>query len=162
MPSRFFDLSGVYEHRVTFSEVDALGAVHHRCSAVWFEQAREAYFRKFGIPFAQLAAQGKLLALRELTVRFEEFIGYDDPIAVRVALTKMRHVSFDLLYRVDNLATGKLGQWGTTNMVAVEAKEGRRLPAVGRFAFDRDPFLQRIVEPDAFLKWDPFSELPPR
>ncbi len=134
-------------HRVTFSEVDALGYVHHRCAAIWFEQARENYFRQHGVPFADYAARGIYLALRDLQVRYEEFVGYQDDISIKVALTKLLRVSCELHYRVDNLRTGKLALRGYTHMVAVEDKEPHKPPALGRIRFDRVPLLPHVITP---------------
>lgn len=144
-----------FQKRVTFSEVDALGYVHHSHAAVWFEQAREHYFRHFGVPVAELAKQGIYMAMRDLTVRYEEFVGYDDVIEVRVAMTKLLRVSMELHYRVDNLRTGKLAVRGSTAMVAVENKKPGEPPGLGRIRFDREPFMQRLVTPGEFY---PVSE----
>ena len=63
------DVTGHFEHRVTFSETDALGYVHHRCATVWFEQAREIFFRRFGLSALELYQRGWYLAVRQLNSR---------------------------------------------------------------------------------------------
>src|SRR5688572_1589248 len=100
-------VSGCYAHRVTFSEVDALGFAHHSHAAVWCEIARENYFRKFGVRFKEFAERGSFLAMRELSLKYEEFIGYDDLVEVRTVMTKLGRVNLDMEYRVDNRTTGK-------------------------------------------------------
>lgn len=144
-----------FQKRVTFSEVDALGYVHHSNAAVWFEQAREGYFRHFGVPFADYAKRGIYLAMRDLQVRYEEFVGYDDLIDVTCVLTKLLRVSCELHYRVDNLRTGKLCVRGSTGMVAVEDKIVGEPPGIGRIRFDREPFLQRVVALEDFYPQEP-------
>jgi len=131
--------------RVTFSEVDAVGYVHHANAALWFEQARESYFRHFEVPFVDFARRGIYLAMRDLHVRYEEFVGYDDEIQIRCAMTKLLRVSCELHYRVDNLRTGKLAVRGSTTMVAVETKAPNTPPSMGRIRFDREAFLPRVV-----------------
>ena len=145
MNPRIEPLTVVIQRRVTFSEVDAVGYVHHANAAIWFEQAREAYFRKFDVPFVDFARKGIYLAMRDLQVRYEEFVGYDDEIEIRVALTKLLRVSCELHYRVDNLRTGKLCVRGSTGMVAVETKVPGEPPGIGRIRFDRAAFLPRVV-----------------
>lgn len=145
MNPRIEPLTVVIQRRVTFSEVDAVGYVHHANAAIWFEQAREAYFRKFDVPFVDFARRGIYLAMRDLQVRYEEFVGYDDVIEIRVALTKLLRVSCELHYRVDNLRTGKLAVRGSTGMVAVETKVAGEPPGIGRIRFDREAFLPRVV-----------------
>lgn len=135
-----------FQKRVTFSEVDGLGYVHHSNAAIWFEQAREGYFRHFGVPVADFVRQGVFLAMRDLQVRYEEFVAFDDVIEVRCALTKLLRVSCELHYRVDNLRTGKLCVRGSTGMVAVENKTAGAPPGIGRIRFDREAFLPRVVD----------------
>ncbi|MBS1152601.1 MAG: ybgC [Myxococcaceae bacterium] len=145
MNPRIEPLTVAFQKRVTFSEVDGLGYVHHSNAAIWFEQAREAYFRKFDVPVLEFARKGIYLAMRDLHVRYEEFIGYDDVIEVRVALTRLLRVSCELHYRVDNLRTGKLAVRGSSGMVAVETRVPGAPPAIGRIRFDRQAFLPRVV-----------------
>ena len=101
--SRWDEVTSHFEHRVTFSETDGLGYVHHRCAAVWFEQARETFFRRFGVPAVELYKKGWYLALRQLNVRYDSFIGYDDHLSIRGGLTKLGRVAIDFHYRIDNL-----------------------------------------------------------
>ena len=139
------------EHRVTFSEVDALGYVHHARAPVWFEMAREAYYRKFDVEFVRLSKAGFYLAVRRLQVQYDAFVGYDDVIRVTCALTMIGRVHLDLHYRVDNLTTGQLAVRGSSNMVSVEAKVPGKPPVLGRLAFERAPFLPRVVKVEDLL-----------
>lgn len=134
------------EHRVTFSEVDALGYVHHSRAAVWFEMSREAYYRKFGVDFVRLSKAGFYLAVRKLQAQYDSFIGYDDLIRITCGLTMIGRVHLDLHYRVDNLTTGQLAVRGSSNMVSVEEKEPGKPPQLGRLAFERAPFLPRVLK----------------
>ena len=148
MTPRLEAFSAAFQKRVTFSEVDALGYVHHGNAAIWFEQARETFYRKFQIPFVELSKAGVYLAMRDLTVRYEEFVGYQDLIEVRVAMTKLLRVSLELHYRVDNLRTGKLAVRGATTLVAVETRRPGEPPTMGRIRFAREEFLPRVVSAD--------------
>ncbi|MFZ5444708.1 MAG: acyl-CoA thioesterase [Myxococcota bacterium] len=160
--SRWDDVTSHVEHRVTFSETDGLGYVHHRCAAVWFEQAREAFFRRFGMSAVELYKRGWYLALRQLNVRYDSFLAYDDHLSIRCALTKLGRVAVDFHYRVDNLTTGKLAVRGHTNMVAVEATAPGALPTLGRIRFDRAPFQKLLVTVDDFFDAPQGAWRPPR
>ena len=146
MNERLAALTASIEHRITFSEVDALGYVHHSRAAVWFEMAREAYYRKFDVEFVRLSKAGFYLAVRRLQVQYDAFVGYDDVIRVTCGLTMIGRVHLDLHYRVDNLTTGHLAVRGTSNMVSVEEKDPSKPPQLGRLAFERAPFLPRVVK----------------
>jgi acyl-CoA thioester hydrolase len=150
------------EHRVTFSETDGLGYVHHRCAAVWFEQARETFFRRHGVPAADLFRRGWYLAVRQMNARYDNFLAYDDKVSVRVALTKLGRVAMDFHYRVDNLTTGKLAVRGHTNLVAVEAVAKGEPPVLGRIRFDRKPFEALLVGVDEFFGAAQGAWRPPR
>lgn len=160
--SKWDDVTSHVEHRVTFSETDGLGFVHHRCAAVWFEQSREAFFRRFGVPAAELFQRGWYLALRQLNVRYDSFIGYDHHLSIRGALTKLGRVYVDFHYRVDNLTTGKLAIRGHTNLVAVEAATPGQLPQLGRLRFPREPFVPLVVSTDEFFDAPQGAWQPPR
>ena len=66
------------------------------------------YFRRYGTSARELFLKGWFLAVRQLNVRFDHFLGYDDHLSIRCALTKLGRVAVDFHYRVDNLTTGKL------------------------------------------------------
>jgi acyl-CoA thioester hydrolase len=160
--SRWDDVTAHLEHRVTFSETDGLGAVHHRCAAVWFEMGREAYFRRFGVPAVELYRKGWYLAMRALNVRYDSFIDYDDHLSVRVALTRLGRVALDFHYRVDNLSRGTLAVRGHTNLVAVEEKGHGVMPELSRIRFDREPFAALLVDADEFYDAPAGAWTPPR
>jgi acyl-CoA thioester hydrolase len=160
--SRWNEVTAHVEHRVTFSETDGLGFVHHRCAAVWFEQGREQFFRQFSVPAAELFRRGWYLALRQLNVRYDSFIGYDDHLSIRAALTKLGRVAADFHYRIDNLTTGKLAIRGHTNLVAVEAKMVGAAPSLGRIRFDRSALQPLVVGVDEFYDAPAGAWQPPR
>jgi acyl-CoA thioester hydrolase len=156
------DVTAHVEHRVTFSETDALGFVHHGNVATWFERGREAYFRRFHQPAIDLVRSGHWLAMRQLNVRYDTFVGYEDQLSIRVALTRLGRVAMDFHYRVDNLTTGKLAIRGHTNLVAVEPKTVGQAPVLGRIRFDRRPFEPLCVDPDEFFGAPQGAWKPPR
>jgi acyl-CoA thioester hydrolase len=162
MTSRWDDVTAHVEHRVTFSETDALGFVHHANSAVWFERAREAWFRRHSVPALELYLRGWYFAVRQLNVRYERFVGYEDVLSIRVALTKVGRVAADFHYRVDNLTRGWLALRGHTNLVAVEDKGRNEPPVLGRIRIDREPLQKLLVNVDEFFEAPTGAWQPPR
>ncbi len=159
--SELNDKTASCELRVTFSETDGLGFVHHARAAVWFEMAREAYFARFGVPAGELYRKGWYLAVRQLNVRFDNFVAYEDRLSVRCALTKLGRVACDFHYRIDNLTTGKLALRGHTNLVAVEAEAVGLMPKLGRIRWDRKPFEALLVDVNTFFDATPGAWRPP-
>jgi acyl-CoA thioester hydrolase len=160
--SRWDDVTAHLEHRVTFSETDGIGFVHHSNAASWFERGREVFFRRFGTPPVELVRRGWYLAMRQMNVRYDSFISYEDLLSIRVALTKLGRVACDFHYRVDNLTTGKLAVRGHTNMVAVEDRGRNEPPALGRIRFEREPFEKVLVNADDFYDAPQGAWKPPR
>jgi acyl-CoA thioester hydrolase len=160
--SRWDDLTAHLEHRVTFSETDAIGFVHHSNAVSWFERGREVFFRRFGTPPVELVRRGWYLAMRQMNVRYESFIAYEDLLSIRTALTKLGRVACDFHYRIDNLTTGKLAIRAHTNMVAVEDRGRNEPPALGRIRFEREPFEKLLVDADDFFDAPQGAWKPPR
>jgi acyl-CoA thioesterase FadM len=100
--------------------------------------------------------------MRQLNVRFESFIAYEDVLSVRVALTHIGRVACDFHYRVDNLTTGRLAIRGHTNLVAVEEKAPNEPPVLGRLRFDRHPLEKVLVNADEFFDAPQGAWKPPR
>ena len=149
MTSRLDEISGCYRLHVTYSEVDPLAYVHHAAAVIWFEQAREAFFRKLEIAFADLAREGQFFAIRELELKYHAFVGYQDLVEVQTAVTRLGRVNLDMHYRVDNRTSGKLAITGRSNLVAVQRPPlGEGPPRIGRLTAIRDQ-LERVLIPES-------------
>ena len=72
--------------RVRYAETDAMGIVHHAVYPVWMELGRSDWFREQGQGYATWEAQGVLLAVVELKVRFRASAHYDELVEVRTRL----------------------------------------------------------------------------
>jgi hypothetical protein len=105
---------------------------------------------------------GRLLALRQLNVRYDHFVAYEDKVTIRVALTKLGRVACDFHYRVDDVTTGKLAIRGHTNVVAVRVRAPGEPPTLRSLGDERAPFAPLVVDADAFLDAPPGAWAPPR
>ena len=90
------DGSASIEFRVRYAETDQMGVVYHANYLVWCEIGRTELMRLRGTSYAQLEADGTLLAVSEATLRFHASARYDDLIRVtaRVEQVRSRLVSF--------------------------------------------------------------------
>jgi YbgC/YbaW family acyl-CoA thioester hydrolase len=150
--NRLDRVSGCFRTRVTYSEVDALAYAHHGAAVIWFEQAREAYFRDLGLAFMDFAREGEFFALRELSIKYQDFVAYQDLVEVRAAVTRLARVSCDMHYRVDNRRTGKTAVVGSTTLVAVERPPlGGGPPKVGRLTPIRALLEPKLISPEEFF-----------
>ncbi|MCG3172063.1 MAG: hypothetical protein GMKNLPBB_00208 [Myxococcota bacterium] len=143
---RIEEIAAVYRKRLSFHETDGMKIMHHTNAPRWFEIAREIYFRKFFRPFQSYIDDDIHLAVRQMELRFDGFIKYDDPIEVWTAMTRLGRVGLGMHYRVENRRSNRTVIIGSTDLVAVDA-QGRmtRLPP------DERPRGQSmLVSPDEF------------
>ena len=69
--------------RVRYAETDAMGIVHHAVYPVWMELGRSDLLRDMGQEYSQWEAQGVLMAVGELRVKYRLPARYDELVTVR-------------------------------------------------------------------------------
>ena len=111
--------------RVRYAETDQMGYVYHGNYAAYFEVARTEAFRKLGINYKDLEADGVGMPVGEIRTRFRRPARYDDLLTVRLLLRQPpegTRVLFE--YEIYNEA-GDLLTEGHTLMVFVKTTTGR-------------------------------------
>ena len=86
--------------RVRFAETDAMGIVHHSQYLLYFEEARVAYLRHVGHPYADVRAEGVEMAVLEAFVRYRKPLEFDDVFDVHVTIASLGRVTFQMAYLV--------------------------------------------------------------
>jgi acyl-CoA thioester hydrolase len=89
-----------HEIRVRYGETDKMGVVHHSVYPLYFEEARTELMRATGVRYADLEADGYLLPLIDLGIRFLRGPRYDDVLVIEVRLVEATRVRLRLEYRV--------------------------------------------------------------
>lgn len=74
--------------RVRYAECDPMGVVHHTVYPVWFEVARTELLRVSGTPYAQLEAQGLLIMVVQMQVKYRRPAKYDDVLQITATLRR--------------------------------------------------------------------------
>ncbi|ALW87027.1 thioesterase [Hymenobacter sedentarius] len=111
--------------RVRYAETDQMGYVYHGNYAAYFEVARTEAFRKLGISYKEMEADGVGMPVGEIRTRFRRPARYDDLLTVRLLLRQPAEgtrVMFE--YEIYNEA-GDLLTEGHTLMVFVKTTTGR-------------------------------------
>ncbi len=111
--------------RVRYAETDQMGYVYHGNYATYFEVARTEAFRKLGISYKEMEADGVGMPVGEIRTRFRRPARYDDLLTVRLLLRQPpegARVLFE--YEIYNEA-GQLLTEGHTLMVFVKTSTGR-------------------------------------
>jgi acyl-CoA thioester hydrolase len=86
--------------RVRYAESDQMGVVYHTHYLVWCEIARTDFIRRFGASYAQLEAEGLLLAVAEANVRYAASARYDDLITVEAQLESVKSRLLTFTYQI--------------------------------------------------------------
>jgi acyl-CoA thioester hydrolase len=113
--------------RVRFGETDAMGIVHHSSYLLYLEEARVAYLRHIGRPYAELHASGLDIAVLEVWVGYKAPVRFDEVVDIAVAVTEARRATFTISYSLS--VSGEQRASAVTVHGCVDGKgRARRLP----------------------------------
>ena len=103
--------------RVRYSEVDAMGYLHHSRYLQYFELGRVELLRRLGHSYADLERSGVFFVVTKAEVRYRAPAGYDDELDLTTTVVRRTHVRFDHSYVLRR--GGKLLAEGTTTIACV-------------------------------------------
>jgi acyl-CoA thioester hydrolase len=97
--------------RVRYTEVDAMGYLHHSRFLQYFEIGRVELLRHHGVAYADLERAGIFFVVTKAEVQYKRPARYDDEVSLTTVETRRTHVKIEHDYRLENdgtlLATGK-------------------------------------------------------
>jgi acyl-CoA thioester hydrolase len=100
-----------------------MGVVYHTNYLVWCEIGRTELIRAItGVSYAALEAEGVLLAVAELSIRYHGAARYDNMIRVRTTLTSARSRSVTFEYVISNAETNERLATARTVLVSLDPK----------------------------------------
>ncbi len=125
------------EFLVRYSETDKMQVVYHANYLVWCEMGRTDLIKQLGSSYAELEAQGVMLAVIDLSVRYHQSAKYDDKIKVTTIITDVRSRTVTFEYRIENAVTRARLASAKTTLASLNA-EGKliALPAHLRQAIE--------------------------
>jgi acyl-CoA thioester hydrolase len=96
------------EFGVRFSEVDSMGIVWHGSYSLYFEDAREAFGKKYGLEYLYMFDKGFYAPLVELHFDYKRPLKYRDKGRVEVTYrdTEAAKIIFD--YKIYSIPSGEL------------------------------------------------------
>jgi len=120
---------------VRYAETDQMGVVHHANYLVWFELARTRLCAESGFPYQRIEADGHLIMVTGVEVRYRRGARYGDPIEVVCWLDQLGSRTMRFAYEVRR--GDELLVTGHTDHVWLEAASGgiRRIPSPYQEAF---------------------------
>lgn len=110
--------------RVRYGETDQMGIVYYGNYAQYFEVGRTEWLRNFGITYKQMEADGFLLPVVTLNVRYKKPAYYDDLITVVTTLVKIPSVTIEFSYNILNEKNELLVQ-GNTVLAFVDLNKNK-------------------------------------
>ncbi|MDR3189137.1 MAG: acyl-CoA thioesterase [Prevotellaceae bacterium] len=93
-----------YDHkiRVRYGETDKMGVVYHGCYPLYYEEARTEMLRSAGVSYVELEAQGVIMPVTEMHVKYLASAYYDDLLTVRVTVKQLPAVRIVFHYQIFN------------------------------------------------------------
>ena len=126
--------SFTHEVRVRYAECDPMGVVHHAVYPTWFELARTEMLRAGGVSYARLEADGVLIMVVKLEVKYRRPARYDDLLQVTAHLRRAEGVRIEHDYEIRR--GGELLCTGSTVLACVN-REGKAIGVPGSIATPR-------------------------
>lgn len=127
-----------YHHRVRYRECDPMGVVYHTHYLDYFEAGRTEALRDLGVRYRDLEAEGIIMPVVEVNVRYRGPAHYDERIVVEVAFDTMPGVRVPIDYIVHREGEDETLAEGHTTLCFMDAERRRPIAAPDRVrdAFD--------------------------
>lgn len=116
--------NNVNKLRVRYGETDQMGVVYYGNYAQYFEVGRTEWLRAFGITYKQMEADGFLLPVISLNIKYKKPARYDDVITVKTSLVKLPSVTIEFNYEIFNEA-GDILVEGNTVLAFIDVNRNR-------------------------------------
>ena len=100
-------LSAATRISIRFSEVDSMSIVWHGNYAMYFEQAREAFGKKYGLEYLKIYFNGYYAPIVKLSFDYKKVLKYGDDVEVKI--TYVPTVSAKICYEYQVFAKSKSG-----------------------------------------------------
>lgn len=75
--------------RVRYAETDQMGIAHHSAFVVWLEEARIEWLRQSGASYRDLEADGVLLPVVEVNLRYRASLRFDDLVEITTRVERV-------------------------------------------------------------------------
>ena len=120
-----------HEHRlrVRYAETDQMGVVHHMNYLQYFEESRTTLMRDRGCSYAELERRGWTLPVRNVVVRYRSPAYYEDELAIRTRVGRIRAASLTFESEVVRVSDGTLIAVGEVELACLRKDSAERRPA---------------------------------
>ena len=103
------------EIRVGYKDTDKMGIVHHSNYIVYYEMARVAALREWGLSYDEMEKHGIISPILEVSSKYIQPAYFDDLLTVRTFIEEMPMVRMRVRYEIYN-QSGTLINTGHTTL----------------------------------------------
>jgi acyl-CoA thioester hydrolase len=86
--------------RVRYTEVDAMGYLHHSRHLQYFEMGRIELLRAHGVSYADLEREGVFFVVVKVAVNYKSPARYDDELTLTTRIERQTPVRIDHVYEL--------------------------------------------------------------
>ncbi len=122
---------------IRFSEVDSLTIVWHGHYLKYFEDAREAFGKKYGLGYLEMFEKGYVTPIVQIHCEYKAPLTYGDKAIVEVIYRDSKAAKLEMEYKISNASSGLLIATGYSLQVFL----------------DRTKSELQLIIPDFFAKW---------
>ncbi len=122
---------------IRFSEVDSLTIVWHGHYLKYFEDAREAFGKKYGLGYLEMFEKGYVTPIVQIHCEYKAPLTYGDKAIVEVIYRDSKAAKLEMEYKITNASSGLLIATGYSMQVFL----------------DRTKSELQLIIPDFFAKW---------
>ena len=123
------------EIRVGYKDTDKMGIVHHSNYIVYYEMARVAALRAWGLPYDEMEKRGIISPILEVHSKYIQPAFFDEVLTVRAIIEELPLVRLKVRYEIYN-AEGTLINTGDTTLGFLNA-ESRRPCRAPRYVVEK-------------------------
>src|SRR5688572_27869412 len=120
MMEKLTDLNAEYVAEIKFSEVDLLKIVWHGHYIRYFEDAREAFGKKYGIGYMDILDQGYTIPVVQLNCNYKASLKYGDVIVIKCSFIDTLSAKIVFQYQIRHQDTGQIVAEGRTVQVFLD------------------------------------------
>lgn len=102
------ELKATLPLNIRFSEVDSMNIVWHGSYVMYFEDAREAFGKKYGIAYLDIFGQGYYAPLVDLSFKYKSPITYDMKPEITITYKPVDAAKIVFDYEITNPENGEV------------------------------------------------------
>ena len=102
------ELKATVPLKIRFSEVDSMNIVWHGSYVMYFEDAREAFGKKYGIAYLDIFGNGYYAPLVELSFKYKSPITYDMKPEITITYKPVDAAKIVFDYEITNPENGEV------------------------------------------------------